>query len=215
MVSLQPLLEEARSHYTCAPDLHHVVLNAASWVEANLAVELLADSVPEKALVTIANIREAIKELPRCPITMAGDFESLAQAWRLEPDGSGWSRTFEDGDTGYTIMLLGDGNYCYDIMIRTGGRTLALMPKDSEDFLNPDIIELIIECPSVLGNVIALIQAMGLVFYPTFYLSIEDWRQEHAQAVFEEVLELFGQERHAIEPPKRRARARKKVPVAH
>lgn len=215
MVPLQPLLEEARSHYTCDPDLHHVVLNAASWVEANLAVELLAESVPEKALVTIANIREAIKELPRCPITMAGDFESLAQAWGLERDGSGWCRTFGEGDDSYSIVLLGEGNYCYDIMIRANGRTLAWMPNDHEDFLNPDIIEIIIERPSVLGNVIALIQAMGLVFYPTFYLSLEDWRQEHAQAVFEEVLELFGHERHAIDPPKHRSRSRKKVAVAH
>lgn len=211
MVSVQPLLEQARSHYGVDPDLHQVVLNAASWVEANLAVELLAETMPERALVTMANLREAIKELPRCPITMATDFESLSQAWGLSHEQSGWIRAFDEEASGYSIVLLGEGNCCYDIAIRTGDRTLMWAPNDQDDFLNPEIIELVIECPSVLSNVIALIQAMGLVFYPTFYLSLDDWRQEHARAVFEEVVELFGHERNPIEPPKRkRTRSRKK-----
>lgn len=218
MVPVQPLLEQARSHYSADPDLHQVVLNAASWVEANLAVELLADTVPEKALVTMANLREAIKELPRCPITMAADFESLSQSWSLTREQSGWTREFAEGSFEYSIVLLGEGNCCYDIAIRTGGRTLMWMPNGQDDFLNPEIIELVIECPSVLSNVIALIQAMGLVFYPTFYLSLDDWRQEHARTVFEEVVELFGHERNPIEPPKHkrtRSRSRKKGAAAH
>lgn len=67
------------------------------------------------------------------------------------------------------------------------------MPKDSaEDFLNPEVIDLLMERPSVLGSVVALAHAIGLVFYPTFYLSLEDWREEYVQAAFDEVVEIFG-----------------------
>jgi len=192
---VEPMLEDARSHYASDPDLNRVVLNATSWVEANLALELLTESLPEKALVTIANIREAVKELPRCPLSMSLDFDSLAQVWNLEREGMGWVRSFEDTAGNYSIVLLGEGNFCYDIIVRTDHRTLMWMPKSSEeDFLNPDIIDLIMERPTVLGNVVELLKAMGLPFYPTFYLSLEDWRQEYAQVIFDEVVQGFNAE---------------------
>lgn len=198
MRSVEPMLAQTRLHYSSDPDLYRVVLNAVSWVEANLAVELLSESVPEKALVTVANIREAVKELPRCPTPMAIDFEDLARVWSLERLGSAWARSFEDERGGFTILLLGDGNYCYDIVVRADGQTLMWMPRNSEDdFLNPDVLDLIMEHPPVLGHVIELLQAMGLPFYPTFYLSLEDWRQEYAQTMFEEIVDIFSTEAEA------------------
>jgi len=194
------MLEDARSHYALDPDLGRVVLNATSWVEANLAVELLTETVPVKALVTATNIREAIKELPRCPTSMGTDFEGLARVWGMDREGTGWARTFTDAAGDYSIVLLGEGNYCYDIVVRANGRTLMWMPENrEEDFLNPAIIDLIMERPTVLGNVIELLKAMGLPFYPRFYLSLEDWRQEYAQAVFDEVVADF-----ALEDPSKR-----------
>jgi hypothetical protein len=186
------MLEDARSHYASDPDLGRVALNATSWVEANLALELMAESVPEKALVTLANIREALKELPQCPLAMALDFDRLAEIWELDREGMAWVRSFADDAGMFSILLLGDGNYCYDIIVRTEARTMMWMPRcRDDDFLNPDIIDLVMERPAVLGNVVELLKAMGLAFYPTFYLSLDDWRQEYAQAVFEEVVEGF------------------------
>lgn len=198
MRAVEPLLVNARSHYEADRDLHRVVLNATSWMEANLAIEVLAESVPEKALVTVANIREAIKELPRCPMAMAIDLEGLSRVWELQREGSAWTRSFEDSLGNYQILLLGDGNYCYDIVVRTDARTLMWMPmRSEEDFLNPDVIDLMMERPTVLKNVIELLQAMGLAFYPTFYLSLDDWRQEYAQTILEECAAAFGREETA------------------
>lgn len=198
MRAVEPLLVDARSHYETDRDLHRVVLNATSWVEANLAADLLAESIPEKALVTVANIREAIKELPRCPMPMSLDFEGLAAVWGLVREGSAWTRSFEDPAGSYAILLLGDGNYCYDIVVRTETQTLMWMPRNrDDDFLNPDVIDLMMERPTLLRNVIELLQAMGLPFYPSFYLSLEDWRQEYAQTMFEECVGLFSKEDHA------------------
>lgn len=187
------MLEEARCLYAADPELHRIVLNATSWVEANLAVELLSGEVPERALVTAANIREVIKELPRCPLAMAVDVETLGRIFGLERDGTGWQRTFADEAGEYTIVLLGEGNYCYDIVVRADERTLMWMPSNSEeDYLNPDVVDLIMERPTVLGNVVALAQAIGLPFYPTFYLSLEDWRQEYVQLAVDEVVSFLG-----------------------
>lgn len=187
------MLEEARPHFASDPDLSRVVLNATSWVEANLAVELLEESVPCRALVTAANIRETIKELPRCPMPMRVDFESLAKIWDMGREGMGWTKSFEDPAGDYSIVLLGDGNWCYDIVVRADGRSLMWMPGNSEeDFLNPDVIDLIMARPTVLRNVIDLVQAMGLSFYPKFYFSLEDWRQEYMQTVVEEVVRTFS-----------------------
>lgn len=210
MEPLQPLIESTRTHYAADRDLHRVVLNATSWVEANLAVEVLAESVSERMLVKFANIREAIKELPRCPIRMAIDFEGLSRVWDMERAGSAWSREFVDETGAFSVLVLGEGNYCYDIVVREGGRTLMWMPFNSEDdFLNPEIVDLLVERPVLLGTVVDLMQAMGLAFYPSFYLSLEDWRQEYAQTMFDEVIDLFG-----TEEQQRNKRQAEQEPVA-
>ena len=144
-------------------------------------------------LADTTNIREVIKELPRCPLAMAVDVETLGRIFGLERDGTGWQRTFADEAGEYTIVLLGEGNYCYDIVVRADERTLMWMPSNSEeDYLNPVVVDLIMERPTVLGNVVALAQAIGLPFYPTFYLSLEDWRQEYVQLAVDEVVSFLG-----------------------
>jgi hypothetical protein len=35
------------------------------------------------------------------------------------------------------------------------------------------------------------VKAMGIVFNPTFYLSLEDWTREYAEAALSELSELF------------------------
>lgn len=202
MRPVAPMLENVRSDYRAEPDLTRVVLNAISWFEVSLAVGVLTERIPVRSLVTFANIREAIKELPRCPLPMPTDLESLARSWSLEREDMAWSRRFDDAVGDYSIALLGEGNFVYDIVIRTNGRTLMLMPEDrSEDFLNPEVVDLMVERPDILGSVIDLTEAMGLPFYPMFYMSLEDWQQEYATAVFGEVLSDFDRARREAPAP--------------
>ncbi len=193
MRTIPRLVDEIRSYYAADPDLLRIVINATSWVEASLAIGLLGEKVPEKSLVTGANIREAIKELPRCPIAMAVDFETLARVADLTRVGSGWEREYADPAGDYTIVLLGEGNHCYDLVVRAEGRTYMWMPRDcDEDFLNPDIIDLVLQRSTLLKNVIDLVGEMGLAFSPIFYLSLDDWRAEYAETLFGEVVDVFG-----------------------
>lgn len=193
MHPVEQLLHTVRSHHTADPDLTRVVINAVSWVEANLAVELLAESCPSRALVTATNLREIVKEMPTLPMAMAVDFETLARVWELEREESAWVRTFDGAGEGFSVVLLGEGNYCYDIAVRVDGHALMLMPHDRDgDFLNPDIVDLMVDRPAVLARMVELLEAMGLPFYPMFYMSVEDWRQEYAQVIFAEVIEQFS-----------------------
>jgi hypothetical protein len=218
MRAVEPMLADIRSDYHSDPELTRVVLNATSWFEASLAVGLLSESMPARTLVTFTNLREAIKELPRCPMAMHTDFESLARIWGLDREEMAWSRRFDDSAGDYSIALLGEGNYVYDIVIRTGGRTLMLMPENrSEDFINPEVIDLMMERPDILGSVIDLSQAMGLPFYPMFYMSLEDWQQEYASAVFTEVISGFDRVQHELPPdvlPKPQPKPRTRKPHA-
>jgi hypothetical protein len=199
MRAVEPMLTEIRSDYRNDPDLTRAVLNATSWFEASLAVGVLSDAMPARTLVKFANLREAIKELPRCPLPMRTDFEGLARTWSLERDGMAWTRRFDHSAGEYSIALLGEGNYVYDIVIRIDGRTLMLMPDNAaEDFINPDAIDLMMERPDIFSSVVDLTQAMGLPFYPMFYMSLEDWQHEYATAVFTEVISDFDRVRHEL-----------------
>ncbi len=192
MRPVEPMLADVRTDYKADPATARVVLNATSWFEATLALGVLAETLSPRSLVTFANVREAIQQLPRCPLPISTDFESLARAWELEREGTAWARSFGSDEKAYSIVLIGEGNFVYDIVIRAEGRVLMLMPENTADeFLNPEVVELMMESPAILGSIVDLMQAMGLPFYPMFYMSLEDWQQEHATAVFGEVLTDF------------------------
>ena len=224
MRPVEPILSAVRPHFEADPDLTRILINATSWFEASLALGVLAEQLPARALVTCANVREIVKELPRCPMPMSLDFESLARIWELEREEHAWARRFEDAEGEYSIALLGDGNYLYDIVVRAGERSFMLMPPDrAMDFVNPEVIDLMIERPAVLGSTIDLTMAMGLPFYPMFYMSLEDWHQEYAAAVFGEIIEDFDKYREpaaveaakaAVPKPKHKPRRRKKKAAA-
>ncbi|MRS11903.1 MAG: hypothetical protein EG823_02375 [Actinobacteria bacterium] len=221
MRAVELMLADIRSDYQTDSDLTRVLLNATSWFEASLAVGLLAESMPARSIVGFANVREAIKELPRCPMPMHVDLESLARIWNLEREDMAWSRSFDGPAGDYSIALLGEGNFLYDVVIRAGGRTLMLMPGNrAEDFINPEVIDLVMEYPEILGSLVDLTTAMSLPFYPMFYMSLEDWQQEYATAVFNEVIAGFDRKRHELpasvlpkpepKPRSRKPRSRKK-----
>ena len=193
MQPLTRLIGAIRAHYHNDPDLLRTVINSASWFEASLAMTLARDAICEKHLTYAANIRESIRELPRCPLTMPTDFETLAGIWALERAGHGWERECEDPDGCYTIVLLGEGNHCYDIVVRADGLTHMWMPFHEGDYVNPVIIDLLFERVTLLPVIVELVAAMGLAFSPLFYLSLDDWHQEYAETMYGEVADIFGE----------------------
>lgn len=182
-------IQTVRAHWAMNRELLRVVLNATSLVEANFALEILKDSVPEKTLVTAMNLREVLRELPASPFEMSVAEDVLLRTAGLVKDRAVMSRTLPDG---IEIAVTTAGNLVLDVIVRLGGLPIYWSPIPvTDDYVNPGALDAIIESDHLLDGMIELAKAMGLVFNPPFYLSLEDWRMDHAADVMESLRDLF------------------------
>ncbi|MDA3935785.1 MAG: hypothetical protein PF636_02815 [Actinomycetota bacterium] len=182
-------IQSIRPHYTESPDLLGVLLNATSLVEANFALELLKDTVPEKVLVTALNLREVLRELPSSPFEMSVAEDVLLRTANLVKDRAVMATTLPDGTE---IAVTTAGNLVLDVIVRSGGAPSYWSPVPiTDNFLTPAVLELVVESDHLLDGMIELAKAMGLVFNPPFYLSLEDWRMDHAADMMQALGDLF------------------------
>jgi hypothetical protein len=184
-------LSQLRTDYN--PQTHEllgVLLNSTSAAEASLALEGLKGLVPGKALVTACNLREVLQAIPPSPFVMSTDEDTLARVAALTRGIATLSKTLPDG---IEICVTTAGNLVLDLIIRTAsGEKLFWTPIPVElDFINPQLVSLLMESPYLLDEVIEIIKSMGVVFNPKFYLSIEDFRLEYAAASFTAIDDLF------------------------
>lgn len=186
-------LASVRPHYRAEKrELLRILLNAASPAEADFALHILKDSMPERDLVSAVNMREGLAELPSCPFPMAIDCETLSRIARLERDRNAWRRTFSDPDGEYSLVLLGDGNLCYDLIISAEAGNVFWTPHPRNGaIIHPDALDLVLERETLLREVIGIVMAMGMSFSPTFYLSLDDWMLEYAEQAMSDLGQLF------------------------
>lgn len=179
-----------RPHYTGEQrDLMRVLLSAVSVTEANLALEVLSASVPEKTLVSACNLREVFRALPASPFPMRVDETTLCRTAGLERNIAVFGKRLPD-DCGLFVATA--GNLVLDIIIKYGGKKLFWSPVPVEhDFVSPEVVDLAIESDYLLDAVIGLAHSMGLVFNPRFYLSLEDWHMDNASSMFNDLGDLF------------------------
>lgn len=183
-------LSQLRPHYLGeSRELLRVLLNATSCAEANLALDVLRDTVPEKVLVNACNLREVIRALPSSPFTMRVDEATLSRVAGLERSIAAMGKKLPDG---IELSITTAGNLVLDVIVKDGVRKHFWNPIPvKEDFVHSEILDLAIESDHLLNSVIDLAHAMGVVFNPKFYLSLEDWHLDHAQDVFRGLGELF------------------------
>ncbi|MBU4555464.1 MAG: hypothetical protein KJ747_01150, partial [Actinobacteria bacterium] len=119
MIATAKTLDRIRQHYT--PDtkyLYRILLNATSVVEANIALDLLLKSVPERDLTVAVNMREAIKSLPASPFRMAVDEQTLLRVAHMEKRLAVFSKSTPDG---YDIVVTTAGNLVLDLIVMHQG----------------------------------------------------------------------------------------------
>lgn len=193
MVVVTRGLTAVRTHYAGERrELLRILLNATSPAEADFALHILREFVPEKDLVAAVNIREVLREIPSCPFPMAVDMDTLVRLAGLERDRSAWHRTFKDEAGPFGLSVLGDGNLCYDVLMSDGKRNLFLTPHPSNGaVLHPDALDLIMRREKLLQELCGLVMAMGLPFSPTIYLSLDDWMLEYAEQAMSDLGDLF------------------------
>jgi hypothetical protein len=173
-------------------DLLRIVVNAASVGEAHLAVGILADRVEHRTLVSALNVREILRELPASPFAMRVDTMTLARTADLMIERGSLRRIVTDTDGGYEVVVLAEGNLCFEILVVADGESVFVRPTAEGEYLvHPEALELILSRGSILDQISSLVKAMGIVFNPTFYLSLEDWTREYAEAALSELSELF------------------------
>ena len=184
-------LAHLRPHYTDETrDLFRVLLNATSPAEANLALDMLRHTVPEKALVTACNLREVLHALPASPFTMRVDEETLRRTAGLEKHVAAMSKHLPDH---LELVVTTAGNLVLDLIVKDHGDKYFWTPIPvRDDYVNPEVVDLVVSSGYLLDEIIELAKCMGCVFNPKFYLSLEDWHMEYASDVMEGLLgELF------------------------
>lgn len=175
--------------YEQDPELIRTVLNASSPVEVNLALDILRETTPERALVAAVNLREVLLAIPTFPCSMAVDEATLARVSGLEKDRLAWYKPLE---TGLGLTLTTAGNFCFDLIVQAGDEAVFVTPvPPGGDIVNPRFVDLLIERDGLLGQIIDIVIDMGLVFSPQPYLSLEDWSLDHAQQIMDDIGELF------------------------
>ena len=193
MISLSKGLSEVLPHYVSGNGgMVQVLLNSASSAEAHLALIALRDEVPERALVTMVNLREVLRELPSCPRPIPLDVEALAKVAGYERIKNSYTRTFADEGGSYRIVYLGQGNLLYDIVISAEDEKVFWTPvPGSADIVTDKAIDKVMLHETLLPNIIELAKEMGCVFQPKFYLSLEDWLLEYAEDSLRAISDFF------------------------
>lgn len=190
MLTTVQTLRSIRPNYT--PDteyLFQVLLDATSVVEANIALDLLVKSVPERPLVTAVNLREVLKSLPASPFAMAVDERTLLRVTGMQKDLAAYRITTPDD---YDVIVTTAGNLVLDLIVKHTGEKFFWTPVPrTDDFINPKLVGHLVQSDFLLTQVIDVIKAMGVVFNPTLYLSLEDWHLEYARETMEGLGDLF------------------------
>lgn len=190
MIATTQSLARIRQHYNADTKyLFRILLNATSVVEANIALDLLLKYVPERDLTVAVNLREAIKALPVSPFPMPVDEQTLMRVAGMEKHLAVLRKALPDG---YDLVITTAGNLVLDLIVMHDGNKIFWTPVPVKgDFITPELIDHIITSDHLFPEVVQLVQAMGLVFNPTLYLSLEDWHLEYAAETMEGLGDLF------------------------
>jgi hypothetical protein len=190
LLSATTNLEQLRPYYANeSRDLLRVLLAATSATEANLALQVLLETVPAKALVNACNMREVLRALPSTPVTMRVDEDTLARTAGLTRGIAAMSRTLPDE---IELSITTAGNLVLDIIVRHLGEKYFWNPVPiTDDVVTSDVVDLCVNSEHLLEAVIELAKSMGVVFNPKFYLSLEDWFFDNAADAFSGLDGLF------------------------
>jgi hypothetical protein len=191
VLTLTTSLSKLRPYYTDETrELLGVLLNSTSAAEANLALEVLRAFMPEKSLVTACNLREVLRSLPCSPFMMHTDEVTLCKTARLERHMAAMKKTLPGG---IELVVTTAGNLVLDLIVKDGTEKYFWTPIPVvDDFVNPNVVELVVTHGYLLDEVIELVKCMGIVFNPKFYLSLDDFHLENAADVFEGIGDLFN-----------------------
>jgi len=94
---------------------------------------------------------------------------------------------------GIELSVTTAGNLVLDIIVKHDTEKYFWTPIPiTDNYANPNVVDLLVTSSYLLDEVIELVKCMGLVFNPKFYLSLSDFHLENAADAFEGMEDLFG-----------------------
>lgn len=189
MVSITSSVSQLRKVFTKEPELFRTILNASSPIEVSLALDILHETTPERALVAAINLREAVRTLPTFPCSMAIDDATLARVSGLQKDRLSWYKPL-GSDLGLSVTMA--GNFCFDLIVQDNDGAIFVTPiPASSGTVNPKLIDALMHHEGLLAAIVEIVMDMGAVFNPKPYLSLEDWALDHTREAMDDLSELF------------------------
>lgn len=162
---------------------------STSNVEANIALDLLSKSVPERAIVSAVNLREAIRAIPATPFRMAVDEQTLVRASGMRKDLAMFKRDTPDG---YVVGVTTTGNLVLDLIITYGDEKRFWTPVPAKnDLCDPALVSHLVTSDHLFSTVLEIVRAMGIVHNPTLHMSLDDWHLEYARENVTYVDDIF------------------------
>ena len=133
--------------------------------------------------MTACNLREALKSLPCSPFSMCVDEETLCRTARLDRRMAAHAEVRAGRNRAVVTTA---GNLVLDIIVKHDTEKYFWTPIPiTDNYANPNVVDLLVTSSYLLDEVIELVKCMGLVFNPKFYLSLSDFHLENAADVFE------------------------------
>lgn len=190
VVAARALAKTARHAASENGDLVRTLVSSRSETEANLALALLRDSVPDSGLVEMTNLRETLAELPAPPFAVSSEIDMLGRVldWEVGPHSA--RKAFDSDEGVFGIEVFGEGNRVDRVLLLTVQGSADLHGTE-HDLLDPAAVDLLLHYGSIADRLIEALLVLGFAFTPRFYLSVSDYVMENARTAAAELGGMF------------------------
>jgi hypothetical protein len=160
-------------------DLVATLLSSRSSAEAAIAFSLLRGTISDSELVTLANLRSLVSEIPDPPFRTGESLELLERAGHYEYTGRSYRRMFESSHGVFGIEFLGENHSCDGIVVHTATSRYTLKSHHG-DSVDEAQLALFVNHSILLDAVIEALKLLGCQLDPMLYVSADDFVSEHA-----------------------------------
>lgn len=180
------VLEEERVDFELASTL----VSASSDAEAMIALSLLRDTLGDRHLTMLVNLREVLIEMPVGPFSTGADLEILALACGYEDTGRSYRRRFESNHGVFGLEFVGRSRTCEAIVVHTPASRFELC-RNADHELGAETLAIFANHAILLDAALEALMQLGLSLNPKIYLCADDFIGEHQAAGRSAVMELF------------------------
>jgi hypothetical protein len=163
------------------------LLSATSDAEATVAFTLLRDTLTDRELIEVANLRELLNELPTEPFRTGESLDMLERAGGYEFTGRSYRRLFDSSQGVFGIEFLGKVRDCEGIVVHTpqGRRKLA---SAGATRIDESLLPLLVDHGILLDAILEALEILGSPLDPPIYVTADDFVAEHGANTMREAI---------------------------